>query len=48
MPAARKIGMFIAARAALAAEVGGCQVETGSDAGMADAALAEIWTKGDA
>jgi len=42
MLAAGVIGMFIAARATFAAEVGGCQAETGSGAGMAAAALVTL------
>lgn len=42
MLAAGLIGMFIAARATFAAEVGGCQAETGSGAGMAAAALVTL------
>lgn len=39
MLAAAIIGVFVAAHATFAAEVGGCQAETGSGAGMAAAAL---------
>jgi len=42
MLAAGMIGVFIAARATFAAEVGGCQAETGSGAGMAAAALVTL------
>jgi L-serine dehydratase len=42
MLAAGVIGMFIAARATFAAEVGSCQAETGSGAGMAAAALVTL------
>ena len=42
MLSAGLIGMFIAARATFAAEVGGCQAETGSGAGMAAAALVTL------
>jgi len=42
MLAAGVIGMFIAARSTFAAEVGGCQAETGSGAGMAAAALVTL------
>jgi L-serine dehydratase len=42
MLAAGVIGMFIAAHATFAAEVGGCQAETGSGAGMAAAALVTL------
>ena len=42
MLAAGVIGMFITAHATFAAEVGGCQAETGSGAGMAAAALVTL------
>ncbi len=42
MLAAGMIGTFIAARSTFAAEVGGCQAETGSGAGMAAAALVTL------
>jgi L-serine dehydratase len=42
MLAAGIIGTFIAARSTFAAEVGGCQAETGSGAGMAAAALVTL------
>lgn len=42
MLAAGMIGVFIAGRATFAAEVGGCQAETGSGAGMAAAALVSL------
>lgn len=42
MLAAGMIGVFIAAHATFAAEVGGCQAETGSGAGMAAAALVTL------
>jgi L-serine dehydratase len=42
MLSAGLIGVFIAAHATFAAEVGGCMAETGSGAGMAAAALAEM------
>jgi len=42
MLSAGLIGVFIAAHATFAAEVGGCMAETGSGGGMAAAALAEM------
>ena len=42
MLAAGMIGVFIAAHATFAAEVGGCQAETGSGAGMAAAAIVSL------
>jgi L-serine dehydratase len=42
MMSAGLIGVFIAARATFAAEVGGCMAETGSGGGMAAAALVEM------
>jgi L-serine dehydratase len=42
MLAAGMIGIFIAERATFAAEVGGCQAETGAGAGMAAAALVTL------
>jgi len=42
MLAAGMIGVFIAAHATFAAEVGGCQAETGAGAGMAAAALVTL------
>lgn len=42
MLSAGLIGVFIAAHATFAAEVGGCMAETGSGAGMAAAALVEM------
>jgi L-serine dehydratase len=42
MLAAGMIGIFIAAHATFAAEVGGCQAETGSGAGMAAAAIVSL------
>ena len=42
MLAAGLIGVFIAARSSFAAEVGGCQAETGSGASMAAAALVTL------
>ncbi len=42
MLSAGLIGVFIAARATFAAEVGGCMAETGSGGGMAAAAITEM------
>jgi L-serine dehydratase len=42
MLSAGMIGVFIAAHATFAAEVGGCQAETGSGSGMASAALVTL------
>lgn len=42
MLAAGMIGVFIAAHATFAAEVGGCQAETGAGSGMAAAALVNL------
>ena len=42
MLSAGLIGVFIAAHATFAAEVGGCMAETGSGGGMAAAALVEM------
>ncbi len=43
MLSAGLIGVFIAAHATFAAEVGGCMAETGSGGGMAAAALVELY-----
>ena len=42
MMAAGLIGVFVATRSSFAAEVGGCQAETGAGAAMAAAALVEL------
>jgi L-serine dehydratase len=42
MLAAGLIGVFVATRSSFAAEVGGCQAETGAGAAMAAAALVEL------
>lgn len=42
MLAAGMVGIFIAARATFAAEIGGCQAECGSGSGMASAALVTL------
>ena len=42
MLAAGMIGLFISAHSTFAAEVGGCQAETGSGGGMAAAAIVEL------